>query len=299
MTAPLPSPEEIRVQRKVQSKATRQMLTDFRRIARQPLSLSYSMPRTGSKTVTATVTNGWRAGNVIHLHTMAACGMARIQKLAEAGRREHVWHKQLELGLSTRALVEAKKVISRGSLASSEKIFVIAGVRDPIATHFSAMYEWFWHYVDEVSDYRPEFLASSFTGESWYRWADAWFDEELSEVFGIDYRDHPFPRERGFLVVETEGARVLIIRTESLGKLPQALAELYRMREGDFPVIRTNVTSDRAGGEHFASCLERVRISRESLASAYELPFAEHFYTATEREAFLEKWVGKIGQGRG
>lgn len=294
MIPPLKTPNDIRLQRKARSKAARLLVSKFRKIVDQPLCLSYSAPKTGSKTVTATITDSWDEGNVVHLHSMAPGGLARLNKLAEAGRREHVWHKQIKKGIDIRALVEARRAIAHTRGAVAEKIYVIAGVRDPVAMHFSAMFEWHWHYVDNVADYRPEFLAKSFSEEAWHRWADAWFAEELLEVFGIDYRQHCFPHEQGHVIIETEIARVLIIRTENLDNLSEALGQLYRQPASRFPVARTNITAARAGGAAFAEIVARVRLSAAELAPAYDLPSVRHFYTDAERTASLRRWTEKL-----
>src|SRR4029077_16159903 len=114
------------------------------------------------------------------------------------------------------------------------------------------------------------------------------FTDELGAVFGVDVYARPFPAERGWDVYENDAARVLVVRQEDLARLPEALGALYGFDPATVEVEDRNVADHKDYSAHYRAVRAALRLSERELDEAYSLPYARHFYTPREIDAFRD-----------
>lgn len=114
---------------------------------------------------------------------------------------------------------------------------------------------------------------------------DAWFDQELRRLTGIDVFSHPFDEAKGYAAIADGGWQVFIGRIESL---PQHLGDLETFLGHELALTSRNVASEKWYGcvyNQFIQALDMAAYRRQLQA----LRVAEHFYSepvwAVEGEA--------------
>ncbi len=119
-----------------------------------------------------------------------------------------------------------------------------------------------------------------------------WFKNELYTVTGIDVYQLPFNHERGFILFEQFGARVLIMKYERLREIFSAA--LSSLLETD---ISAPVNSNVSEQKHYARLYKRIQreysLDERVLTRYYETSYMKHFYTDDEIQGFINQWTGR------
>ena len=123
-----------------------------------------------------------------------------------------------------------------------------------------------------------------------------WFDAELQPSLGIDVFDHPFDPAVGYATIETPAVRLLVLRQESLGVAPRALAQLLDL-PNEVPIVERNVGADKPYAELYEAVGRTTRLAAATLDLAYDSRFARHFYSPAEIEHLRERWGGLSAPG--
>lgn len=118
-----------------------------------------------------------------------------------------------------------------------------------------------------------------------------WFDEELAPVFGADVYAAPFPAERGFAILETPRARVLVLRLEDLDRAAAPAFEAFLGLRG-LALRRGQEGEEKAYASLYRRFRERLRVAGDVLERIYGSRYARHFYTEAERARFRAMWSG-------
>jgi hypothetical protein len=126
--------------------------------------------------------------------------------------------------------------------------------------------------------------------EYWSTAQENWFDTDFFPVTGFDPFDHPFDKERGYSIYETESFRILLIRTEKIAtNLPMALGELLSLSPESIIVQDRNLGSERSNNQHYKNALKNIVPSSDMLQQMYESRFAKHFLLESECADALTK----------
>lgn len=169
------------------------------------------------------------------------------------------------------------------------KIPLICGVRDPWRLVVSSI---FYHFRKESPEVIVQKMEEAITPcqEHWITAQENWFDTDFFPVTGFDPFEHPFDKEQGYSIYETESFRILLIRTEKIAtKLPMALGELLFLSPESIIVRDRNFGSERSNGQHYKNALKNIVPSSDMLLRMYELRFAKHFLLESECAEALTK----------
>lgn len=172
---------------------------------------------------------------------------------------------------------------------------VITLVRDPVArlvseafTHIPYVHpDWdFAAYTpgqDELSRFFEDILPELPD-------VDAWFGEEMREVFGVDVFATPFPKESaGYLVYPGERADLLLIKLEQLDACSrQAFADFLGLT--DFSLLGDNKAEDKLYADSYREFKRHLLLSDAFLDRMYGMRYVAHFYTPAEVESFRARW---------
>lgn len=257
--------------------------------ARVPV-LVYQMGKVGSASVTRALEAA--AQPALHVHALAADEIARVGALhrSASGRFGvgYTWYVGRAVGERLRS----------GSAATPLRVITL--VRDPIAREVSAVFQSPALHAPGLVDARGRFdvarvlafLETSLQSADACRYVFEWFGREIQPVLGIDVLAAPFDRERGYAILESARARLLVLRTEDLDRnLAPALRELIGLELPPAPP-RANLRSEGEGGDAYRQVLERLRLPRSVAERIYAHPFVRHFYTDAMVAGFLSRWCG-------
>ena len=254
-----------------------------------PPVLVYQMGKVGSASVMRELEAEGRPA--FHVHTLAPDEVARAGALHRRAygrcRVNYTWY----IGRALSQRIHAARL--------DRRFPVITLVRDPIAREVSGVFEVPELYGKNLVDAQGRFdvervlerLRVRFCDENGCDYTFRWFDRELRTVLGVDVLGSPFPRERGYTVLEGARASVLVLRTEDLDRtLGPGLHELLGIeRRG--AVVRTNVRDESASADAYRDVLRRLRLPREVVLRIYAHPFVRHFYPDSMIEAFQRRWT--------
>ena len=181
---------------------------------------------------------------------------------------------------------------------------VVSLVRDPIAREISSVFQSSALFGEALrdgdridTDRALAFLGERFSGPDPCGYAEEWFDRELAVTFGIDVFDQPFDRERGYTILRSRRADVLLLRTEDLDRtLPAAVAELLGLAE-EPALLRDNERVHTPDSETYARVRESFRLPRSVVEGIYQGRLARHFYGKDMIEAFTRRWSAPAAEG--
>lgn len=275
------------------ARVTREALKAFRANAAEDLHLVYSPMKVGGKSLVATLRELNPPGKIAHVHFLSDWGLEFLESIIERHGPDKAWKKQFEMAAALRGLLGAREQLARTAPRTQLKMrkpVVITAVREPLSLHFSAMFQVWFLYAAREEELEADFLSRSFEEIAWHRWTHRWFTEELKTMFDIDVLAEPFPVEQGWQIRENDRARLLLIRTENLGSVTEALAALYQIPPSSIAVRTRNTAGEKTYADHYAKVREAIRLSPAVVRTALELPYARHFYTETELAAAAKKW---------
>lgn len=257
----------------------------------EPPILVYQMGKVGSSTVAASLKASEIDNPVFHIHFMTAAGLFR--KLREYQRAGLLWSARANHAFTGLGLA------ARRRLFRPDRWLVITGVRDPIARGISSLFQTATYRhpelctqgvpeVQAVLDFLHRHMRQGDRlVESTYRW----LDRELKRALEIDPYEHPFDREQGYAIVESEDIRLLTYRLEDLGERLSTALAAFLETESSLPTVSRNVGSDKEYAARYRQVTRQFRLPEDRLRSLYDHRFMAHFYGPGGTERLIERWI--------
>jgi hypothetical protein len=195
-----------------------------------------------------------------------------------------------------------RRVIARAAVAGGtppRKIRVLSVVREPVAQWISVLFHVARRHPEALdpASLTVEKVTRSLTGDlrivypwlepgEWWE-QDGWMRRELGGRMGFDVFGTPFPREQGWQVYDGPDARLLIVRHESMGRIREAVGELYGLPPASVPPAR------ESDDERYMDVRGQIRLPEPLLDRIYSTELVRHFYTRGEIAGFKERWSGR------
>ena len=219
-----------------------------------------------------------------------------------------------------RSSIEISKALAQG--LSRQDWYLMSLVREPIARHVSALFQnlrLVWVHklpprerelcilllrgksVPEAGAIRDVAAALVAYFQSNYprEFVDRWFDEEMKGVFGIDVFDSPFPKDRGWQILQKGTVRLLVMRLEDLrGSFDPGVREWLRGSPwqktldvpGPLELKRANDSEDKNYILIYREFFKMLTLDPALVEREYRTRTARHFYSDDELSRFAEKW---------
>jgi hypothetical protein len=165
---------------------------------------------------------------------------------------------------------------------------VVSLVRDPIAQRASAFFQPGERLGYLNADSTVDSLMARF-GDDLEQLPLDWFESHVEAHLGIDVYASEFDTEKGYDIIKTPTASLLLLRCEGLDAAPRALAELFEL-DRLVPVHHVNVGSEKPYGELYSAFVSALKPSREVLDRAYSSRMVRHFYSPDEIARFRDVW---------
>ncbi|MFO7942916.1 MAG: putative capsular polysaccharide synthesis family protein [Anaerolineales bacterium] len=172
---------------------------------------------------------------------------------------------------------------------------IITLVREPVGRNISAFFqnlETFKCGEDAHNTLEIEELVRDFIYEYNHDVPLTWFDKELRVTTGTDVYRHPFPREKGYQVIDQPPFYVLVIRHDLTDEEKEScIAEFLDL--DSFHITRMNVSSSKEYSETYRVFLDSIQLPKDYVGRMLSSKYARHFYSPDERKTLYQRWVGK------
>jgi len=181
---------------------------------------------------------------------------------------------------------------------SSVRWKVISLVRDPVARNISTFFHSLCIYFPELcvddrqifSEERiPELLETYINRWDGHHTPLHWFQTQLEPVFDIDVYDMPFPKDKGYQIIESGAVSLLLLRLESLNATARPAMEDFLGLQG-VKLDNHNVAEKKAYASAYKAFQKQLKLPGEYLDTLYDSKYARHFYTEDEIAGFRKRW---------
>lgn len=172
---------------------------------------------------------------------------------------------------------------------------IISLFRDPIERNISAFFEAFELYVGcppEKYMESLEELETIYHEKLPHHYAINWFDEHLYTSTGIDIYQKPFNHDAGAMSFSKDNVSILILNS--------AIADDNKARFiSDFTnaknivIENRNITADSKAADLYSRFKNTIKFEEKYLNNLYNSKYAKHFFTDSQRQAAINKWMIK------
>ena len=247
-------------------------------ILRQVPILVFQMGKVGSSSIlTSLLDHG--LSFTIHIHRLNPKNIdARAKTVNDVLQTSHL---------------DSERWIYHNITQSNKPVKYITLVREPLGRAMSQYFENLSYLIGvdnagNVIDLQ-ELQAMFIEKYLWEIIAKDWFDDELKPVSGIDVYETPFDTEIGYSLYQRDNTEVLLLKLEISDEDKQnAIADF--VGEPDFRLKRSNDTSKKSYAELYKAFRETIVFPQNVLDKVYSMKMAQHFYTETEIQNYLQKW---------
>jgi hypothetical protein len=193
-------------------------------------------------------------------------------------------------------LKQAKRLRAEIDKNPDRRLNIISLTRTPVTQEISA----FFHRLDahfpdyetrsqNISAFAAE-VAAYFATNTFSDISANWFDLQVRQVFGLDVYATPFPRERGYVILEQGNLRMLVLRMEDLNRCATTALEEF-LGIPDFRLTNSNVAESKPYGKIYQETMRRLQLSPEYIQHKHSTRYARHFYSPEELAASVARWV--------
>jgi hypothetical protein len=256
-----------------------------------PLTLVYQQGRVGSTSVYEALQSAQLEHPVYHVHTIDSEN-ANKQISQQRTRKEKVF-RNLFIGKYLGDLISSGR--------KAEKWNIVCIFRDPIAVVMSL------YFMNAKSSFKEalnqdgiadssiamEHLSTLFENDDPSGWEVVnWFDKTFYSEIGVNVYDYKFNYDKGYVIIETEEYRIILLKLESLKeKFSAAMADFYNTDETKFALKVANVHRDQKQDKVHQIVKKDFVLTHKSCHKVYQTKFVEHFYSPSEIELMTKKWT--------
>ncbi|MFO7587748.1 MAG: putative capsular polysaccharide synthesis family protein [Gemmatimonadota bacterium] len=252
------------------------------------------MGRVGSKSLETALSEHVRGATLYHLHFL---NDRTIERIGGALRKQYEVTGLAEMPEQFVAALHLRALLREHRRRQEIPWKIISLVRDPLARHVSAFFQYFptnfpelgrGHLHDPANlETLRDMLVHGFRDDRDY--IASWFDNEVREPFDIDVFAEPFPHERGFQISRGGLAELLVLRLEDLERTASpAVREFLDIPSLEIP--RVNVGARKAYGDVYRRFRSEVPLPAWLVDEVYGSKLARHFYTEDELAGFRAAW---------
>ena len=248
----------------------------------------YTLSKTASTSVLAALQRIPHQA-AFQVHVISPSGLARIRTAArERGiGGEHTWE-PIALG----------STIHDCLIRPRRRAKIVTLLREPISRNISFYFEILdvlWKTERAHEHIGLDRLMREFAERFNHDRAIKWFDDEYQQVLGVDVYDHEFPRERGFLRIDSGPYEILLMHHDLNDRVKEkCMAELVGVPS--IAISPRNQSIQKQYGETYRQFIERLRFPASYVDRMLDSKYARHFYSSEELARLRNKWLNN-GKG--
>jgi len=173
------------------------------------------------------------------------------------------------------------------------RLKVISLVRDPIARNISSYFEnldRLWNVEQAHDHFDVGRLLAEFHSRFDHDEGANWFDREFKTVLGMDIYEYPFPRDAGFLRIDSGPYEVLIMRHDLNDRLKEkCVAELIGCPA--ISIVPRNVGAQKSYAHLYQEFLGRLELTEKYVDHQLGSKYARHFFGPDEIARLRARWI--------
>ena len=116
-----------------------------------------------------------------------------------------------------------------------------------------------------------------------------WFDDEVKERVGIDFRSEPFDFDKKYFIYRHKNIRLLVLRIEEFNEVFLQTVNDFLDTTADM-IISENMASRKYYSDFYEEFLSQVIVDPDYLESIYNNSFVGHFYSEGEIASMKDFW---------
>lgn len=250
----------------------------------------YQMGKVGSQSIYQALKSASIPNPLYHIHQLSKESLQRVE---QQFRHRGLWPPSAFL-LYGQMLARKRRCPNRVPW----KIITI--VREPIRTFYSHIFYDPKQYRSFLLDEKGRIVQKKiekYIMDSLVQYDPStehiasWFGSEFLPAIGIDVYKYQFDTKSGYSIIHSEIDDILILRLESLNKcMSTAIGKFLSV---DIPCVsrRSNVNESSIYSDSYRRVCQEFAIPKNVLQKVYASQYAQHFYSASEREEFIEYWA--------
>jgi hypothetical protein len=180
-----------------------------------------------------------------------------------------------------------KHLFSNGK-KGNENTIIITLVREPVERNFSAYFENMQKW--DLKTPNTKGLIESFVRDYEHSIPLEWFDEEFKVATGIDIYDYDFSKEKGWLMLEKENSKVLIMKVECSHQ--EKIKALNQTLELDnIELVNKNVGNNKTYAEEYNDFKSSITLPNSYFSLMSQSKYSKFFYSESELESIKQKYL--------
>jgi len=252
-----------------------------------PPALVYSAPKVASTAVTHAL-QSVEGQTVFQVHVISAAGIRTLRE----GMRRRGLHRMTQDVIS---LEDVAYALNEELIKPRRAARIVSLVREPIARNISFYFEVLdvlWKTERAHEQIRGERLVAEFYERFTHERGIDWFDNEFKPVLGIDVYEYPFPREKGFLRIDSGPYEILLMRHDLDNRLKEkCLAELIGVPR--ISLGPRNVGAEKPYAVAYRQLLNRIELTEDYVDCMLNSKYARHFFGAEELAEARANWLSR------
>lgn len=253
-------------------------------LSRKPPIIVYQMGRVGSQSMWNSL-RSYAKAPVFHVHKMNPASIAKVF-------RDHADRHQLL------RKNHAGAMLRKHIVAKQRRAMLVVLIREPISRNISAFFNKLFAGVGYKKNQGEK--ANPSIAELRYIFLEThnhakpliWFDVEMKGALGIDVYQYPFPKEKGYLSMEQDAFKMLIIKCELEDTYKErAISEFLGLDH--FKLNRDNTAQDKTYGDLYKKFVETSHLPKDYVDTMCNSKYTKHFYTETEIQQIRSRWLGQ------
>lgn len=245
----------------------------------------YQMGKVGSRSVFQTIQDLNPQSQLYHAHVL------HDLDVMEENMKKELENPGDTLGVIRQGRDLRKKIDHDPNMRWS----IITLVRDPIKQTISRFFQGIEEVIPSIQErYKANTIEVEELIEVFFKkWPFhpplMWFDTQFKPVFDIDIYQHPFPWDKGYMILKKNRFDVLVIRLEDLNNCAeQAFFDFFNTP--DITLKKENVAANKWYQDLYSNFIKRIVFPEEYLTNLYDSKFTKHFYSPAEIEQFYKNW---------
>jgi FkbM family methyltransferase len=250
-------------------------LIEKRREEKRKHILVYTMGKVGSSSIRYTLTQHYNY--VYHLHSLDRDKLQALDKKAEKRGVKNTQKNH----------IQTVQAVYANGLHNNSAIITV--VREPIARNISAFFQNLHTFLPNNESHSVNNIIEEFLSSYAHTLPLTWFDDELKTHVGISVYSEPFPKDKGYMIIQQGNISLLVLKLEISDTVKEAALREF-LDNPDIELVNTNIGAEKDYSELYAEVKKQIVFDDDYINMMYSSKFMRHFYTEQEIEKFRKKW---------
>lgn len=219
--------------------------------------------------------------NIFHVHYLNPENIDSLQK------------EYIKSGNTAQNLYDGLYLYNRFFKDKKKSLKIISIVREPISRNISAFFQNLSYYSRVHSSYDfddVQQMMACFLDTYSHNVPLDWFDAEFKSITGIDIYSYPFPKEQGYVVINSDPYQILILKHDlSDNKKSDCISKFLELES--FQISRVNEATSKTYFDEYKYFTDSISLPENYIQKMLSSKYSKHFYSSKELSETYDKWA--------